>query len=355
MLGFLSSIEETTVEFLKNMQEAIRTGQPLATGNRSRGQKGNNDRGGASEAQRRTKKKVPLHRMRTDPFTEVCSYLGPEDLCNLAAVSEFSHEVITKHSRIYWKTHCLRTYGTVDMAGEVDYKMNFLRLRTEDLERREAQAAALRRQRAGIEQYRRRGGAGIVGVLADVAWVEDEAIAKTISRKRFMAMATIITDSDGDITKFKAANQKLHGATSFMPHSTAAHSIDGTSHIDLLQREVDASGFLGYAINFIRLAPEHEYLRYTVFWIIFKNLIIFDTVANLFEYRFNLDASETGDFWGVAVEEYAGESAEVFPRLLTRRTAPPPPRAGATTDEQNLTLQNDIRKTKHSYTVLRYT
>ena len=346
MLGFLSSIEETTVGFFKNMQEVIRTGHPPGTGNRC--QKEHGAQGDANRVQRRTK--VPLYRMRTDPFTEVCSYLGPKDLCSLAATSKFSNDVITKHGRVYWKTHCRREYGTVDMRGEVNYKMNFLRLRTEDLERRESQAAALRRPRAGVEEYRRRGGEGIVGVLADIAWVKDESIAKTISRKRFMAMATIITSSECDITRFKADNKNLLGATSFMPYSTAVRSINGTAHVDMLQRDVLAPGFLGYVVNLICLKPKHEYLRYTVFWIIFKNLMIFDTVANMFEYRFNLDASEAGDFWGVSIEEYAAESAEVFPRLLTQPTA-----QSSTTAEQRLMLQNDISKTKHSYTVLRYT
>jgi hypothetical protein len=352
LLGFLSSIEENTIGFLKNMQDSVQQRQNHPA--QKNFANANNTGANSSPTTR-----VPLYRMRADPFTEVCAYLEPKDLCSLKAVSTFSQEVISKHSKMYWKNYCHRIYGTIDLRGEADYNLKYLSLRIKDLEMKHANMTALQRQRSAIDHFRQQGGRGVIGIVSEMAWVEDEAIAKTISRKRFMAMATVLTTSEGVIPRFKDATKHFaaRSATSFMPHATAAKSVShDTSHIDLLKRKVDAPGFLGYAVNLLKLRSEHEYLRYSVFWIIFSNLMIFDTVQNLFAFYSTLEVEDAEKMWAVSVDQYAHEIEDVFPRLLTRRNecadseAPASPTAVAMLTR----LEDEIRRTKHSYTVLRY-
>lgn len=43
-------------------------------------------------------------------------------------------------------------------------------------------------------------------------------------------------------------------------------------------------GFLGYAVHLIRLRREDEYLRHSLYYTIFKNLMVFDTTQHLRDY-----------------------------------------------------------------------
>lgn len=344
LLGFLSNLEESTVSLLKSFQDRMR---PNNAERRQFDAQGRN-----RTSSLKSKTRIPLQRMRSDPFTEVCSFLEPQALCNLKAVCKFSRDEISKHSRFYWKLHCHRRFKIRDLAGEANFQIKFLSLLMKDLETRRSQLQALSRKLFCIDEYRRQGGQGVIGILSDMVWVDSESVAKAISRKRFMAMATIITSTEGVITKFKRANRNIHGLNSFMPYATAAHSIQDTAHIDFFTRDICIPGLIGYVVNLLRLRPEHEYLRYSVFYIIFKNLMVFDTVSNMVEYTATLTIEEFDDFWGVAVDEYEQETEGVFPRLLTCQNCTYESTIG--TFALLTALETELRNVKHSYTVLRY-
>ena len=340
LLGVLTSIEKSTTDLIKNVQHQFA--------------KHSHESPLASNTFHNNSIRVPLHRIRADPLSEVCSYLTPPELCALKAVSKFTHEVISKNSRSYWKEYCNRTYGSKDLINEASFHQRYLELRIKDLESQYANLNAARRQRVGIDAYRQRGGQGMIGVVSDLAWVEDEEIAKTISRKRFMAMATLVCTQEGVITRFKEAikNMPLACAMSFMPHRTAVNATNGTSHIAMLKKDIIAPGSLGYAVNLIKLRPQHEYMRYSVFWIIFRNLMIFDTYAHALDYDATLDGTEAENFWAVSIDQYSHEIDNVYPRLLTR-----PSYTYENPKDTNYllaSLQDEIQRTKYSYTVLRY-
>lgn len=373
-LNILSNIEENTIDFFKNVQQSIHNSTKENRDLRNpQNREYRKNRSEFMTEESNEKKRVPLHCMRSDPFTEVCSYLNPKDLCNLRATSKFSNEVISRHSNMYWKSYCWRYYSCSDLRMEATFLLRFLSLRLKDLEMKRDNLTALRRQRLGIDHYLRQNGQGIIGILSDLAWVEDEAIAKTISRKRFMAMATIITTDEGVITRFKDVTKYIapRSASSFMPHATAVNSLVDKSHIDMLKAKIDAPGLHGYAVNLLQLRPEHEYLRYSVFWLIFKNLMIFDSILNLTNYYDTLTIAVAEDFWATSVDTYEAETEDAFPRLLTRRndttlgadarvtyniySSGKGSNSGSSVDDILAKLVQEIKNARHSYTVLRYT
>jgi hypothetical protein len=187
-----------------------------------------------------TKSRKPLSEMKSDPFTVVCSFLAPEDLCRLQSVSKFSRTVIKNHSNLFWRQHCHRLFKSDIMCKEPSYILKFLRMRDQALDKQHKQLVSLERQHQGIDAYRRRYGEGIIGTISDVVWADDERVALAISAKRYMAMATILTTTEAVISRFKDVNQNLGlGPTSFLPYATAAHSINDTSHISMFKQEVN--------------------------------------------------------------------------------------------------------------------
>ena len=198
------------------------------------------------------------------------------------------------------------------------------------------------------------GCAGIVGVLSDIVWTDTELCSYILSKKRSMAMSTIIVTEDTYIRDFRKVTQaefpqyaaymsisiveqSIGGIPSlldedtifnqsqcqsqsqsqcncnclidtnakyysvFYPHGHQTNASSGSSgspsgsnnpiseHFPTISTHKSHEpppipGFLGYAINLLRLRPEHEYLRRNVLWIIFRDLMVFDTLESQIQY-----------------------------------------------------------------------
>jgi hypothetical protein len=77
-------------------------------------------------------------------------------------------------------------------------------------------------------------------------------------------------------------------------------------------------GFIGYAVNLLQMRPEHEYLRFTVFGVIFYNLMVFTTRDAANRYASTVEVQQIQGLWTVALDDYSdAELDAVFPRLLT--------------------------------------
>jgi hypothetical protein len=296
----------------------------------------------------------PLHEVTNDPFTLVCTFLQPNELCNVQSTCKYANHLIKEHSDFHWKQYCIKSYNIHNLCQERNFLLTFLSSRIKDLEEIHSQLISLRSQRHGVDTYHSFNNNGIIGFVSDIVWVDDERIAKTISKKRFMAMGTIITRSEKDITIFKELNKHIHIPCSFMPYSTASHSLQDTSHIDMLNQTIDAPGFIGYAVKLLRLRPEHEYLRYTVLWIIFKNLMIFETENDLIEYTSFLSNEEAEEFWAVSLDRYSHVD-DTYPRIFTRNIDTNSSNGFLSYESKVNSTQSDLIKLKYSYTVLRYT
>jgi hypothetical protein len=167
--------------------------------------------------------KVPIGHMKADPFTIVCEYLSPEDLCNMQQSCRFANDVISDpyFSDMLWKKHCIAHFevGVHDMAIEQSasdvaslslpplvptFKKLYLQLFLQEIVLLERQLSSTLRVRIGIEQFGKRfPSSDIIGILCDLAWINDSKIAKAVSKARYNAMGTIITRSEETISQFK--------------------------------------------------------------------------------------------------------------------------------------------------------
>lgn len=147
--------------------------------------------------------------------------------------------------------------------------------------------------RKSLEAYTCRGGTGVVGMASDIASLPDPLISRAVSRKRRAALWSVVVTDERVIQEFR--RRGLHrGPLNFLPIRTLQHG-----HIALLTAAAGGgvaaggggremllpmapetpapAGFLGYVVRLLRLRSEHEHLRWTFFYAIFKDLMVFES------------------------------------------------------------------------------
>ena len=71
------------------------------------------------------------------------------------------------------------------------------------------------------------------------------------------------------------------------------------------------------------MRPEHEHIRYPVLSVLFKNLMVFDTMDSKLTFEATLDDISIANFRGVALDEYADEAlSTAFPRFRAHSPRP---------------------------------
>lgn len=152
--------------------------------------------------------------------------------------------------------------------------------------------------RESLEAYTCRGGTGVVGMASDIASLPDPLISRAVSRKRRAALWSVVVTDERVIQEFR--RRDLHrGPLNFLPIRTLQHD-----HVALLTAATEGgvaaggidrggremllpmapetpapAGFLGYVVRLLRLRAEHEHLRWTFFYAIFKDLMVFESAV----------------------------------------------------------------------------
>lgn len=146
--------------------------------------------------------------------------------------------------------------------------------------------------RKSLEAYTSRGDTGVVGMASDIASLPDPLISRAVSRKRRAALWSVVVTDERVIQEFR--RRGLHrGPLNFLPIRTLQHD-----HVALLNTAAGGgdrggremllpmapetpapAGFLGYVVRLLRLRAEHEHLRWTFFYAIFKDLMVFESAV----------------------------------------------------------------------------
>lgn len=163
---------------------------------------------------------------------------------------------------------------------------------------------------------------GIIGLVCDIGYVEDPIVAAVLSRKRYMTMLTVLTQHEQDVHRFKKAlasthEQDMRKIRSFLPVMTARGiPVDADLERVVGSTDFHVPGFIGYAVKLIKLRNEHEFMRYTVFWGLFRDLMVFKTKATAEEYRNTLPFAEQAKFWCTCLDDYTVEELDnTYPRF----------------------------------------
>lgn len=133
----------------------------------------------------------------------------------------------------------------------------------------------------------------MIGLVSDLGTISDGRIARAVSHKRRAAMSTLVVTDENVIYDFRRCGLYT-GPLNFLPLRTlqlehpaptaqptgggGGGGLGGSSMLLPPAPETPApTGFLGYAVCLVRLRPQHEFLRWTVLFALFKDMAVFET------------------------------------------------------------------------------
>jgi hypothetical protein len=141
----------------------------------------------------------------------------------------------------------------------------------------------------------------VVGLIGNIGCFESLAISLAVSVHSQMSMGTVVLNRTLDAVTFR--NQKDYvGPVTFL-------SLDNISslllHDDpaLDMPAILAPGFIGYAVNLIKLDQAHEHIRFTFLLSAYKNLSVWASTAQ--ERRARLDGLLPAHVQSVAIDAFA--------------------------------------------------
>jgi hypothetical protein len=264
--------------------------------------------------------------MNEDTAHSIFSFLDARDVCALQCVDMFFKRVVLSLGNTYWKAQLAHRFNRVDLVNCVtSFKRHYISCHVHDSFTEYMHFQSVYKLYRSMSQYHRTGKRGIIGMVCDVAWVDNELLSQLLSRKRYMTMRTIITYTVRDVHEFKSATKNYSiEPTAFMPlHSQTSPHNDDTNMdplYNVVRQGITYPGFIGYAINLIRLREQHEYLRYNAFWGMFRDLMVFETNQDVVSYSSTLDPQKMEDFWAVSLEDYSQQELnDTFPRFSAIR------------------------------------
>ena len=251
-----------------------------------------------------------------DIISNICSYTEPGDLMSLRCCSKHLRCCVDRLRDEYWATHL--PISSLSEKHNDCKRLYFERLfYSSQTEFRHFQS--IQWYYAAIHMYNSKYTSGVVGLLSDIGWVNDDKLAKILSRKRFMTMHTVITNTMKDVHNFKAITLRLgqEGPHSFLPLEALQH-MHPTEYNTIMNNAIETPGFINYAVNLIQLKPEHEYLRWTAYYGVFRDLMVFERRVDVINYTATLDAAAATALWVVTLEDYdASVLDDIYPRFST--------------------------------------
>lgn len=164
---------------------------------------------------------------------------------------------------------------------------------------------ATQRARESLQTYATKYGGGIIGLVSDLGTIPDQRIARAVSNVRRAAMSSAVVASERVVYDFRCRGL-YSGPLNFLPIRTlmldhpgagvmwannavgaGGGGVNGGGNAaaradDLLPSAPESpapDGFLGYVVRLMQLRPEHEPLRWTVLFAVFKDLAVFETEA----------------------------------------------------------------------------
>jgi hypothetical protein len=257
---------------------------------------------------------LKLFGLSMDIMAVVFSYLCGEDMCSFRTCSKFTDACFHVMRDPLWEMECIRKFGKdhiqcQQVAGNSYAKFLHNHLTITDHELQHVKSLAHCYQALSIYYSRNTNCHGVYGMVCDLFWADNERIAMALSRNRYWALPTIIVDTEQRVYEFKRVTSSCvrNGPASFLTLSMAAQSFQDASEEyrfmdnDPVMKAVP--GFIGYAINLLRMKKEMEFLKFTVLPILFKNLMVFETVEDKENFEVSLTPAQRINFRGIGLDE----------------------------------------------------
>eukprot|EP01041_Mallomonas_annulata_P000640 gene640-1233_t len=247
-----------------------------------------------------------------DTLRQIVSYLHPKEACYVQVSCAFSRATFIDGIDSFWINQLSRRLpGSLPTCRYAYAK--YVEDNNLELESEIQHIQSVSHIYEAIQQCKTIRIGNIIGMICDLIWFADERIARTMSKKRFMAMRTIITRTEQDVLKVKRVTECMEKSPkSFLSYENATRNqaMYLTEQTRILTEENNIPGFIGYVVNLVKLRKEHEYLRMTVIWSLFRDMMVFESTEAKLSYKSLLEPESMKDFWGVGLNDYSDEELQ---------------------------------------------
>lgn len=266
-----------------------------------------------------------------DIVVNICSFLTAKEIHTFRLLNRFTKQVFTLMAGDwsgFWKREIVRQFGnTLPVCSGITTQMSsivkYLTYHQRVVESEYKHFMSAESFYTCFHEYSTVNKmTGVTGMVCDVGYLESPVVAAVLSRKRYMTMLTVLTDHESDVHKFKKTLNNTHEyavsrVRSFLPvFSAQGILVDGDLERVIGCTTLDAPGFVGYAVKLIMLRKEHEHMRYSVFWGLFRDLMVFETREQALLYGSTLTLFEYSKFWFTCLDDYTLEELDnTYPRF----------------------------------------
>jgi hypothetical protein len=277
---------------------------------------------------------VSFNCLHEDCFALALTYLDAKSLAKVQRVDRRSRKIVSTLPGL-WNRLSTDDFCTVnlDISPSRGAYIGYLKLVLQRLEDELANATAVDRFAQGLCAYTsKRSDHGIIAMVCDLAIFDDRAMALAVSLKRQCALTTVLVKNAKVVMDFRAQGT-VRGPMAFLPLTACENAPDTVQLITPKLASGDTpSGFIGFAVDLIRLKEEHEHLRASVLKAtVFKDLQVWASEDNMLQ--FMRQAPTQARLHYVALDTYDSQSPitsmGAYPLNL-----PPPTAATATVEGQ---------------------
>jgi hypothetical protein len=261
---------------------------------------------------------VPYHRLDGDCLASVLGYLDAKSLAQFQGVDQKSREIVAKLPKLWDRLSSVdfcqtggggaaleaRQTGGISRQGAY---LGYIKLVLQRMEDELANAEAVDRFAKGLCEYTssKKTNHGIIAMVCDLAIFDDRAVALAVSLKRQCALTTVLVEDSKVVMDFRQAGH-FRGPMAFLPLSACVNAPDTVSIVPPTMTNGDPPpGFIGFAVDLIRLKQEHEYLRMSVLKAnVFKDLQVWASEDQALRYMRETSRSRADQLHYVALDTY---------------------------------------------------
>lgn len=304
--------------------------------------------------------------INTDIAIEIVFYLNASEICSLRSCAKFTDVIFHLAGERYWQFICEKDFSVPRLVEDKQSKFYtqyiYFHLLQLENEIKHFKSLINNYDALNIAFSSSNNILGVYGMVCDLFWTDNELIALVLSKNRSFALPTIIVDNEKNVLEFKRLSSNLAvrtGQASFLPLSAAALGITEFSDAVRNYRSIKSlspsiPGFIGFAIDLLNTCIQYEHIKFCSLFILFKNVIVFDTMMNMNLYSNTLNITEFNEFRGIALDSYSEEElSTTYPRFAFK-----PPRsahcrynydkASGYQMVNQLTTQYDNTRTSHA-------
>lgn len=212
--------------------------------------------------------------LSSDVQLRVLGFLDSRSLASVSSTCSTLWRSFAEHEETLWAVHYAKLSALLCVSEPVASHMRrrYLKLLLLRYEAESRHFGSMSRILAALCEMPK---GTVNGVVSNIGHFHNAGISLAVSLRRQVAMTAVILTRTADAITFRNVTDPNFGPVTFFSQENISSLL--IPHPSLHMPPISAPGFLGYAVDLIRLDPSDEYMRYTFLLCAYKNLSVWES------------------------------------------------------------------------------